>query len=172
MKRSELQTLYDFNAWANQRILAAAAAVSAEQLEAAPTPHPGYGSLRSVLIHTLDTEYGWRMLCQYQQFTPELTEAEYPTVEVIAGRWREEDDATRAYLDTLDDDDLDGVIRLTSSNGATRERVLWHCLYHILNHSAQHRSEAAALLTAYDASPGDMDFLAFVSERSRPTGEG
>jgi len=45
--------------------------------------------------------------------------------------------------------------------GAIRERVVWHILLEVIIHATQHRSEAAALLTSYGQSPGDLDFLPF-----------
>jgi uncharacterized damage-inducible protein DinB len=44
--------------------------------------------------------------------------------------------------------------------------VLWHCLLHVANHGTQHRAEAAAILTAYGASPGDLDVTLFLNERT------
>ena len=42
MNKADIATIFDFNDWANRRILASAARVSEEQL-IAPTPFP-YGS--------------------------------------------------------------------------------------------------------------------------------
>jgi len=44
---------------------------------------------------------------------------------------------------------------------------LWHCLWHVVNHGTQHRSEAAALLTRFNQSPGDLDFTVFMNETKR-----
>lgn len=70
------------------------------------------------------------------------------------------------YLDGLHDDDLTGIVRYQGDAGVWRERLLWHCLFHIVNHGMQHRSEAAALLTSYGQSPGDIDFTLFLNERA------
>ncbi len=163
MRMHDMLTLYAYNYWANERILVTAARVSQEQF-IAPSTH-SYGSLRGTLLHTLDTEFGWRMLCQYNQSTSDMSEAEFPTVDAMMRRWREEETATRAYLAGLQDDDLSGLLRYTSSSGEQRERVLWHCLLHVVNHGTQHRSEAAALLTEYGSSPGDLDFTVFLNEK-------
>src|SRR5438552_7817961 len=55
-------------------------------------------------------------------------------------------------------------IKLVIPGGIVRERVLWHCLFHLVNHGTQHRSEAAALLTGYGQSPGGLDFTALLNE--------
>lgn len=163
MRVHDLLTLYEYNYWANERILAAAAKISPEQWSA-PSKFP-FGSLHGTLLHTLDTEFGWRMRCQYNQSTPDLSAAEFPTLDAIKRRWDEEETAMRAYLAGMRDDELDGMVRYSTDSGEKRERVLWHCLQHVANHGTQHRSEAAALLSDYGSSPGDLDFTLFLIER-------
>jgi uncharacterized damage-inducible protein DinB len=89
MKISDILLLYDYNHWANQRILDTAVQVSQEQF-VAPTGH-SFGSLRGTLVHLLDTEWGWRMLCQHHASTPLLEEEAFPTLSDLAQRWHEED---------------------------------------------------------------------------------
>jgi uncharacterized damage-inducible protein DinB len=163
MRQQDMLTLYEYNNWANGRILSAAAQVSQDQLTAAGTH--SLGSLHSILLHALDTEYGWRMLCQHSQLTSALSAADFPSFQALEQRWQEEQAAMRAYLVGLGDDDLPGLVRYTTDSGEKRERVLWHCLLHVVNHGTQHRSEAAALLTEYGHSPGDLDFTVFLNER-------
>jgi len=162
MNLSDLTLLYDYNYWANERMLSMAAGVSQAQF-AEPGPH-SHGGLRGTLLHTLDTEYGWRLLCQHGQITLDVSEDEFPTVEALAARWREEEKAMRAYLASLTDAALLGVVRY-EAQGAQRERVLWHCLWHVVNHGTQHRAETAHILTHYGASPGDVDFTLYLRTR-------
>ncbi len=163
MKIQDLLTLYEYNYWATKRILAAGAKVSWQQF-VAPSAQ-SYGSLRGTLVHILDTEHGWRMLCQHNTFAPDLNESEFPTFDVLVQRWRDEELAMRDYLSSLDDDKLAGWVRYTTDSGIKRERVLWHCLLHVVNHGTHHRSEAAALLTHLSQSPGDLDFTVFLNEQ-------
>ncbi len=105
------------------------------------------------------------MLCQHNQLTPDFSAVEFPTLDLIKRRWDEEATAMRAYLAGMNDDDLSGLVRYATDSGEKREGVLWHCLLHVANHGTQHRSEAAALLTEYGSSPGDLDFTMFLNER-------
>ena len=162
MKIQDVHLIFDYNYWANKRIMYAAEKVSQEQFAAsADFPH---ASLRGTLLHTLDAEYGWRMLCEHGLETEDLQGSEFPTVSSLQNRWHEEETAMRAYLATLKPDMLSDVIRYTTPAVIKRERVLWHCLYHVVNHGTQHRSEAAALLTGFNRSPGDFDFSIFTIE--------
>jgi uncharacterized damage-inducible protein DinB len=160
-------TLYDYTYWATRRVLAASSRLSPAQFTA-PAPH-SLGSLRGALVHTLDGECAWRTLYQHQTLAAfgALQEAMFPTVASVEQRWDEEERAMRAYLAGLSDDDLTAYIRYTTPEGAYRERPLWHCLMHVVNHGTQHRSEAAAILTGYGSSPGDLDFTTFLNEQRR-----
>ena len=173
MKIDEIKLLYDYNDWADARILAACARVSPEQY-AAPTSY-GHGGLRATMVHILDNIWQQRITLQgyYQEpladeaayDATELHEDAFPTLAVLQERWLIEQQEMRAYLDTLTEETLNGTIRYVIP-GAMRERVVWHILLDVIIHATQHRSEAAALLTGYGQSPGDFDFIMFLNERA------
>ena len=165
MNIRDMLTIYDYNYWANRRILAASAQVSPEQF-LAPATH-SLGSLRGTLAHTLDGECAWRMLYQHQtlDYFGAMQEDMFPTFAALEQRWNEEERAMRDYLAHLTDDDLAEYVRYTTQEGDKRERLLWHCLFQVVNHGTQHRSEAAAILTDYGQSPGELDFTAFLNEQ-------
>ena len=174
MKIDEIKLLYDYNNWADARILAACARVSPEQY-AAPTAY-GRGGLRATLVHILDNIWQQRITLQgyYQEpladeaayDATELHEDAFPTLALLQERWLIELQEMQAYLGTMSEETLNGTIRYVIP-GANRERVVWHILLDaFLVHSGQHRSEAAELLTDYAQSPGDFDFTLFINERA------
>jgi uncharacterized damage-inducible protein DinB len=161
MQIAEMQKLIDYNYWANKRLLEPTKLVSQAQF-VAPAGFP-FGGLRGTLVHIFDAEYTWRMMLEKGVQTGDTPETDFANAEVLVKRWGEEEAAMRAYVAGLRDEDLTGVIRYTTSTGIKRERVIWHCLYHVVNHGTQHRSEAAAILTALGHSPGDVDFTVFLN---------
>jgi uncharacterized damage-inducible protein DinB len=173
MKIDEIKLLYDYNDWADARILAACARVSPEQY-AAPTSY-GHGGLRATMVHIMDNLWQQRITLQgyYQEpladeaayDATELHEYAFPTLAALQERWVIEQREMRAYLDTLTEETLNGTIRYVIP-GVVRERVVWHILVDLIIHATQHRSEAAALLTGYGQSPGDFDFTMSLNERS------
>lgn len=165
MNLRDILLIYEYNYWATRRILDASAQVSPEQYIAL-TAH-SFGSLRATLVHMLDTEYGWRMLLQHNTIDNihELKEESFSNIRSLQTRWEQEEQSTCDYLAELSDEDLTDIIRYTTSEGKKRERVRWHCLLHVVNHGTQHRSEAAAILTGFGHSPGDLDFTVFLNER-------
>ncbi|NOT05047.1 MAG: hypothetical protein HOP27_10665 [Anaerolineales bacterium] len=165
MNIQDIQLIYNYNYWANGKILEASQKVTEEQF-LAPASFP-FGGLRGTLVHTLDAERGWLRLFEKKPFGADLNLDDFPTVKSIDERWREEEKAMRAYLANLKDEDMESHLHYTADSGAKRDRILWHCLLHVANHGTQHRSEAAALLTDFGASPGDLDFTVFLNETGK-----
>jgi len=177
MKIAEIKLLYAYNDWADARILAACAGVSPEQYAAETDIGTGRGGLRATLVHMLDSMWQDRITLQGYYKDPladeaaydatELHEDAFPTFVALQERWAIEQQAMRAYLDTLTEQTLNGVIRYVIP-GVIRERVVWHFLLAALLHNMQHRSEAAVLLTGYGHSPGELEFTLFLNEGNHP----
>lgn len=163
MNIRDVLLLFEYNYWANQRILAVSGRVTQEQFTA-PASFP-YGGLHGTLFHILESEFAWRTFFQNNNWdAPDLNLQDFPDFASLHERWTEEEKEMRAYLSTLKDEDLNGHRYYATNEGDARDRILWHCLVHVVNHGTQHRSEAAALLTDYDCSPGDLDFTRFLNE--------
>lgn len=160
MNVTDLQLLYAYNEWAMNLILTQAAKLSPEQLTQ-PTSF-SWGSLFATIVHTLDSQHNWRILCQQGRLvfgTQDI--GTFQTIEQLTAYWQQEHADWRAYLSSLQDSELEGIIRYEVEEGV-RERVLWHCLMHVVNHGTQHRSECAAMLTDFGHSPGGIDLSLFL----------
>jgi uncharacterized damage-inducible protein DinB len=156
-------TLFDYNYWANARVLAAAERVTPEQY-AAPAGL-SHGSLHATLVHTLSAETLWRQRCQ-DAVSPAalLKEADFPTLALLLERWQAEERLMRAFLASLAPGELERIVRYTTTNGAVYENKLWSLLMQVINHGMQCRAEAGMALTAYGQSPGDLDFIFYLRE--------
>ena len=176
MKIDEIKLLYDYNEWADARILAACAKVSPEQYAAPTSIGTGRGGLHETMVHILDNLWQQRITLQGFYKEPladqaaydatELHEDAFPTFAALRERWATEQQEMRAYIATLTEETLNSTIRYVIP-GKVRERVVWHVLLDVTYHATQHRSEAAALLTRYGQSPGDFDFTMFLNERAQ-----
>lgn len=158
MDKTDLSTLIAYNFWANDRLLAMCARVSADDFTRAVTPNPGWGSLREILVHLLDTEFGWRASLQGLDAS-EILEAEaFPDLAALQTRWAEERAAWAAFEAEWTD------ARLNTPHKPGRPTV-GQVILHVVNHGTQHRSEAATFLTGYGHSPGELDFYLFLREQ-------
>jgi uncharacterized damage-inducible protein DinB len=164
MNKQDLLTLFDYNYWANARILQAAAKVDPVSF-VAPRAY-SYGGLRGTLVHILSAEWIWRTRFQERLYpTKFLAEADFPTVADLRTRWQSEEAAMRTYVDSLQDEQINSTIFYRTTNGAPFEHLLWQLLLHVVNHGTQHRGEAAALLTELGHSPGDIDLIIYMREK-------
>lgn len=164
MNKNDIRDLLDYHDWANRRILDTAERLTPEQL-AAPT-NASFGNLHATLVHLLDTDWGWLVALKTSEWNEAMKPEDFPTLAALRQRWDEEDATRWAYFDTLTDADLQRILRYEVEGGIVRERVYWHVFFHIVNHGMQHRSEAAAMLTDFGQSPGDIDFTVFLNERA------
>jgi uncharacterized damage-inducible protein DinB len=157
--------LYDYNRWCTARILTTAANLNDEQFLAPGTfPH---GGLRGTLVHTLFTEWVWRMRWQGTppDFHYRLKPEGFSTLAALQTRWMEEESLQMEFVASLTDKKLKSELEYTSTEGGRYKRVLWETMAHLVNHGTQHRTEAAAILTDLGHSPGDIDLIVFINER-------
>ncbi len=141
MNKDDILTLYDYNYWANARVLNAAARVTLEQFSA--PANLSHGSLRGALVHTLAAEVVWRLRCQEGVSLAALPSGdEFPTLDALRARWQDEERAMRAYLAALTNEALGQTVKYKTTKGIPFENVLWHLLAHVVNHGTQWSSLA------------------------------
>jgi uncharacterized damage-inducible protein DinB len=160
MQLDYFKTLFDYNYWANKRVLDAAEHLDETQLHAAT--RGGHESLYRTLIHIMGAEYRWRMRWQAVSSPEWLNANDFPTLAVLRTRWQEEERLIRLFLSTLRDEDMTRIISFRPTPGLNFSPLLWQTLVHLINHGTQHRSEIAVLLTELGHSPADLDFIWFV----------
>ncbi len=164
MRQSEISTLFDYNRWANRRILHAASGLSDAQF--CLPQSPDLGSMRQILVHVYGAEWIWRKRCAEGVSPAALpNEEEFVDFGALHARWQDEEEAMRAFIDAITDKQLDGEMIYRTTSGRELTAPYWQVLLHVVNHGTQHRAEAAVLLTALDRSPGDIDLIVYVREK-------
>jgi uncharacterized damage-inducible protein DinB len=162
MNKKDIQLLYKYNNWANKRILDATAFLTHEQF-LAPAPYP-HGGLRNTLTHTIFAEWIWRTRWLGVSPTKRIQPEEFPDFDALRTRWLEEEGKLNLFIANLTDERLNAGFQYKTTGGDDRENILWHIMAHVVNHGTQHRSEAAAMLTQFNHSPGDIDLIVFLRE--------
>jgi uncharacterized damage-inducible protein DinB len=164
MKKDEILTLYQYNAWANERILDTASQVNQEQFLALTSF--SYSSLRATLVHTLFAEWIWRRRWEGHSPTEWMKPEDFPTFRSLQEYWKTEEKSLMAFVGNISEDTLGSTIYYQTMGGKHYQNKLWHLMVHLVNHGTQHRSEAAAMLTDFGNSPGDLDMIIYFRELS------
>jgi uncharacterized damage-inducible protein DinB len=154
MDKADVLAMITYNFWANNRILSACERISAGEFTRPVTPDPGWGSLRGILVHTLDAEYGWR------DASVILEASDFADAAALKARWDTERAAWLDYAAGLSVEDLNTGY----GDDPSSSPKIWQAIVHVVIHGTQHRGEAAALLTGYGQSPGELDFDLFLEE--------
>lgn len=160
MNKQDILVLYQYNQWANAKILNASANVTQDQyLTAASFPH---GGLRGTLVHALFAEWIWRNRWEGTSPTQRLKAEDFPTIESLHIRWLEEEKQLMKFAEDVTDAQLSHTFSYTNTSGKPFTKILWQAMAHVVNHGTQHRTEAAAILTDFGHSPGDIDLIYFL----------
>ena len=163
MLTEAVRVMYDFNTWANERVLARAAELTSEQYTAAGSA--SHSSVRETLVHTMWGQALWLSRWQGLGDVADEEPEDYETVASLRDRWREIDAATHAFVAELDEDALQRDVRYRI-RGVDHAQPLWTLMLHQVNHATQHRSEVAMMLTGDGLSPGPLDLVIYLHGRA------
>jgi uncharacterized damage-inducible protein DinB len=164
MQGEIVRALYDYGDWATNRVLDAASGLTETQWLS--PGGAGRGSIRDTLVHMIGTQKGWTAwwdgsLPAMEAYALSLDPNDFADAEALRREWASVSAVTRAFAAGLTDADLQRVYSTPMPNGMAFALPLWQMMVHVANHGTQHRSEAAAMLTEFDRSPGDLDALYF-----------
>jgi uncharacterized damage-inducible protein DinB len=162
MNKEDIRVIYQYNQWTTRKILDAASKVTPEQF-LAPADFP-HGGLRGTLVHALFAEWIWRNRWEGTSPTQRLKPEDFPTFDSLRARWSEEENLLMAFVQDLTDEPLNKVVSYRTTDGTPKERILWQMMAHLVNHGTQYKTEAAAILTGFGHSPGDIDMIYFLIE--------
>lgn len=159
----EMRTLYAYDRWADHRVLEAAEALGAEELDREIVS--SFSSVRATLAHILGSEWIW--LSRWRGHSPTgLPESwDLSGLPAIRGRWSEVEEEQRAFLAELADDDLRRPLSYRTTDGTAYEHPLGVLMRHVVNHSSYHRGQITTMLRQLDAEPVSTDLIRFHRER-------
>jgi len=160
MDTDMLQSIYAHASWANGKLFDTAAQISEAQLTHAAGDSE---SILDLLVHLVDVQHIWLARAQHM-VAPPLDPAACSTLTALRDAWETVDDASRMYVADLQADDLVQIVRYTNAKGEPQAYPRWQILLHQALHAAQHRSEAALLLSALGHSTGWLDYLLYIDE--------
>jgi len=167
MKPAEMRDLFAFNAWANQRVLGAAEALTTEQFT--KPLGSSFSSVRDTLAHICGVEWVWLERMEGRSPTSIPEAKEYPDAATVRARWAETEKRWLAYVSRLDLSELDEEVDYTTlSFGASRD-LRWQMMQHVVNHGTYHRGQVIAMLRQLGAQGASSDLIAFYRERKAAT---
>lgn len=160
MNLIEIQRLYNYNSWANERVLESLRLIGQERFII--NKQASHGSIRGVIAHIAAAEWIWLERWKGSSPVSLLPEAEFGTVEIATQRLRRIDHDLQEFVGHLTEADLAGRREYKTTEGKAFSNVLSDMLLHVVNHSSYHRGQIATLLRQSGAVPQSTDFILFI----------
>jgi uncharacterized damage-inducible protein DinB len=169
MTEDDIQLLYEYDRWANNRVLQAASALSAEQF----TRDLGgsFRSVRDTLVHIIGGEWiwlaYWKETSQSSAFLTDLRKRRdalfnpqgFPNLAAVQVKWAEIEKEQVEFVNCVTNESLEKMIPFR-----TTQIRLAHLMQHLANHSTYHRGQIALMMRQLDAEPLATDFHRFLIE--------
>ena len=174
MTKDDIRLLYEYDRWANNRILQVVCGLSSEQF----TRDLGgsFRSVRDTLLHIIAGEWGWleywKVPSESATFLAELRTRRdalfnpnaFPDVATVQQRWAEVEKEQVEFVKQLSDQALEKLIPFRTTRVS-----LAHLMQHLANHSTYHRGQITLMLRQLGAEPLPTDFRLFLVETPRGT---
>ncbi len=169
MNKDDIQLLYEYDRWANNRVLQAVSALSDEQF----TGDLGgsFRSVRDTLLHIVGGEWGW--LAYWKEPSPSVafiadlrtrretlfhSEA-FPNAAAVQRKWAEVEKEQAEFVNGVTNESLGEMLPFRGTQVS-----LGHLMQHLANHSTYHRGQVAVMMRQLGAKPLATDFHVFLVE--------
>lgn len=153
-----IEDLFEFNSWANGRILSLSEGLTDEELDR--PREMGFGSLRNTVFHILAAEEIWFERWNGDPWRAFETEAKGLSLEVIAARLGEVARKRQLLLQRERDSGWNRDCIYKNLKGDLLANPLRDLLVHVANHGVHHRAQALNFLKQFGQTvTGGLDYL-------------
>ncbi len=159
MQIDQIKALYEYNCWANARVIDAASRLTPEDY--IKDLGSSYGSVRDTLVHVMSAEWIWLMRCKGISPKAMLSASDFPTSSSLKARWEGIAREQTKFIGAITEEALQTRIKYVNFQGESFTYALWQILQHNVNHSSYHRGQVTTLLRQLGAEPVATDFLLF-----------
>lgn len=163
MTPEEVRSLYDYNSWANHRVLDACAKLTPEQFSR--DLKSSFPSVRATLEHIMWAEWLWLERWQGRSHSGQLA-GEAKDLAATRSRWNQIEADLQGFVRGLGAADLDRVITYKNTKGQEFSNPMRQMLQHLVNHGTYHRGQVTMMLRQLGATPLATDLIAFYRENA------
>jgi uncharacterized damage-inducible protein DinB len=169
MTKDDIRLLYEYDRWANDRVIQCVSGLTPEQFSR--DLGAAFQSVGHTLVHITGGEWIWLQYWKAdshsvtfvtdlqkrrdQLFSPQLC----PTVAAVEAKWREVEQEQIAFVEGVTDEGLNRMLPFRTIHVS-----LAHLMQHAANHSTYHRGQIALMMRQLNAEPIATDFHVFLVE--------
>lgn len=158
----EILSLFDYNEWASARFVEVIATLDDDQLSA--HLESSFPSILGTFAHIVAAEWVWLRRWKGENPTAFPEWLTSPRLGELRAKLAEVESERRAFLESLDDGDLEKPVNYKTLSGAAYSNRLADLCRHVVHHSSYHRGQLTTLLRQVGATPVSTDFIVFLRE--------
>src|SRR6266403_245029 len=169
MTKDDIQLLYEYDRWANNRVLHAVSTLSAEEF----TRDLGgsFRSVRDTLVHIIGCEWGWLTIWKEPSpssaFVTDLwtrlgalfNPNKFPDGAAVQLKWAEVEREQVEFVNRVTNESLRTMLPVRET-----QISLAQLMQHLANHSTYHRGQVALMMRQLATKPLATDFAMFLME--------
>ena len=164
MNRQDIVTLFEYNSWANTRVLNAVEPLTSEEfLRDLKNSFP---SVRDTLAHILNAEWIWLRRWHGESPPAGLPATDFPTVTDLRDRFAAIERERHTFLESLSEGPLAKPFTYRDLAGNVHTLLLVHSLQHVVNHGTYHRGQVTTMLRQLGRKPVGTDMSRFYLDRA------
>ena len=169
MTKDDIHLLYEYDRWANNRVLHGVSTLSAEEFTRDLAG--GLGSVRDTLVHIVGSEWCWLTYWKEPSpnsafltdlWAPDNTALDpnlFPDLAAVQLKWTEVEKEQFEFVNRVTSESLRRMLPV----GETQISLV-HLMQHLANHSTYHRGQVALMMRQLAAKPLSTDFAMFLME--------
>lgn len=165
MNLQQLRFLHAYNAWANNRIFDALAAMPEEEYRRDMTA--SHGSIHNTLVHMVGAEKIWLERWKGVQTEPFLKPGDVASLADLRQLWEKIGHATAQWLGGMNDRKLQETFTMKTLKGESFTHQYWQAFQHLINHSTFHRGQVITLMRQLGMVPPATDLIVFYRETGK-----
>jgi uncharacterized damage-inducible protein DinB len=172
MTKDDIQLLYEYDRWANNRVLNAVSTLNAEEF----TRDLGgsFRSVRDTLVHIVGSQWAWltywKASSPSSAFLADLWPREealfhpnaFPELPAVQLKWAEVEKEQVEFVNGVTNESMRRMLPVYE-----RQVSLAHLMQHLANHSTYHRGQVALMMRQLSATPVATDFAMFLMMEGR-----
>jgi uncharacterized damage-inducible protein DinB len=162
MDAADFRVLFDYNAWANRRVLDACAPLTPDQfLQDMKSSFP---SVRDTLAHLYGAEFVWLERWNSRAPAKLPAAADFPDFESVRAALTKLDRDLITFVGGLSPETLARNLDYKLMNGTPQSGPLAPMLQHVANHGSYHRGQVTTLLRQLGAKAASTDLILYHRE--------
>jgi uncharacterized damage-inducible protein DinB len=152
-----------YTAWANRRLLDAAAQLTPEQLTR--DFQTADKSVLGTLVHVFAGDRIWLARVEGRPPGPFIAEGEHD-LPVLQAKWPPVLDQWQRWASSLTEETAAAELSYTDLRGKPWRQPIWQIVLHVVNHGTHHRGQAAGFLRSMSVAPPALDLTVFYRTRA------